>query len=217
MTQRSPDEAIWKGSADLWLDAAYTALVEGGVDAVRIMPLAKRFGVSRTSFYWFFRDRDALLSALTERWRALNTGNFVGRTQAYADTIAEALLNVFDCWLDGDLFDARLEIGVRSWALDSIEVAALVAAADETRIAALAAMFIRFDYDPLAADVRARTVYLTQIGYMSMKTKEDLTIRMRRIPLYIKIFTGQLPKDREMNRFFARHGFAQRQNDEQQT
>ena len=72
----------WRGSPETWLGAAQDALLEGGVDAVRILPLAKRLGLSRTSFYWFFRDREQLLDALIARWREKNTGNLVGRTQA---------------------------------------------------------------------------------------------------------------------------------------
>ena len=53
----------WRGSRDGWLEAGYRALIEGGVDAVKIMPLARQLNLSRTSFYWFFHDREALLAA----------------------------------------------------------------------------------------------------------------------------------------------------------
>ena len=50
-----------RATEDVWLDAAYEVLTESGVEAVKIMPLAKRLGLTRTGFYWHFRDRDALL------------------------------------------------------------------------------------------------------------------------------------------------------------
>ena len=43
-----------------------TLLLESGVDSVRISPLAKKLGLSRTSFYWFFKDREELLAALVD-------------------------------------------------------------------------------------------------------------------------------------------------------
>jgi AcrR family transcriptional regulator len=46
--------------AAAWVEAALDALAEGGVDAVRVDPLAKRLGVTRGSFYWHFKDRAAL-------------------------------------------------------------------------------------------------------------------------------------------------------------
>ena len=38
-------ERGWRGTPDLWLDAAYALLVEGGVEAVKVMPLAERLGL----------------------------------------------------------------------------------------------------------------------------------------------------------------------------
>jgi AcrR family transcriptional regulator len=211
MRSSEQSETGWRGSREGWLEAAYETLLESGVDAVRIMPLSKRLALSRTSFYWFFRDRDALLAALIDRWRAKNTGNLVKQAESYAESICEAILNVFDCWLDPSLFDSRFEFAVRSWAHQSPEVAAEIAAADATRLRALADMYRRFGFDPLAADVRSRAIYLSQIGYISMKTEEDVAIRMKRIPEYIGVFAGKPPRASEMDRFFARHGLAAKQ------
>lgn len=197
-----------KGSQDVWLDAAFELLLESGVDSVRILPLAKRLKLSRTSFYWFFKDRKALLEALIARWREKNTQGLVNQTEAYAENIVEAMLNVFDCWLDPKLFDSPLEFAMRSWALQSASVVSEIDTADATRIEALARMFQRYGYDPLAANVRGRTIYLTQIGYISMKTQEPLEVRMQRIPAYVEIFTGQPPGSRELQRFYARHGYS---------
>ena len=197
----------WRGSQEAWLDAAYDALLDSGVDSVKILPLAKRLNLSRTSFYWFFKDREELLSALIARWREKNTGNLVKQAGAYAESLAEAMLNVFDCWLNKELFDSQLEFAVRSWALQSPEIQAEVHAADQTRIEAIGCMFMRFGYDDGAADVRARTTYLVQIGYISMQSTEDLVLRMKRIPEYIAIYTGEIPQRRELDRFFARHGY----------
>jgi AcrR family transcriptional regulator len=204
MKQVAEAETGWRGSHDVWLSAAYETLIESGIDAVRILPLAKRINLSRTSFYWFFKDREALLDALLQLWREKNTGNLLKRAAAYAESLAEAVLNVFDCWLDPDLFDSRFEFAVRSWGLQSPDVHVEIARADKVRLEALAAMFARHGFEPLGADVRARTVYLTQIGYISMKSEESFAERMRRIAEYVAIFTGTMPTRSELERFFAR-------------
>jgi AcrR family transcriptional regulator len=204
-------DAGWRGSVDGWLDAAYDALKESGVDAVRVMPLAKRLNLSRTSFYWFYEDREQLLAALLARWRDKNTGGLLGQCDSYAESICEAILNVFECWLNPELFDSQFEFAVRSWALQSAEVTAEIAQADDARISALTAMFRRFGYDAEAADTRARTIYLTQIGYISMKTSEDIVVRFRRIPQYVTVFTGKAPKRRELDRFFGKFGYAEKE------
>ncbi len=205
--EQATNDSGWRGSHEGWLEAAYDALLESGVEAVKILPLAKRLNLSRTSFYWFFKDREELLAALVARWREKNTGNMVKRSEAYAETIAEAMLNVFDCWLDKDLFDAQFEFAVRSWALQSEDILEEVRQADQARLEALSRMFMHFGFAEAAADVRARTTYLVQIGYISMQSREDIATRMKRIPDYIAIYTGEMPQPRELDRFFARHGY----------
>ena len=205
--EQATNDSGWRGSHEGWLEAAYDALLESGVEAVKILPLAKRLNLSRTSFYWFFKDREELLGALIARWREKNTGNMVRQSEAYAETVAEAMLNVFDCWLDQDLFDAQFEFAVRSWALQSEDILEEVRQADQARLEALSRMFMRFGFTETAADVRARTTYLVQIGYISMQSREDIATRMKRIPEYIAIYTGEMPQPRELDRFFARHGY----------
>jgi AcrR family transcriptional regulator len=205
MDTPAPNERGWRGSADLWLDAAYQLLVEGGVEAVKVMPLAEKLGLSRTSFYWHFADREALLDGLVARWQSRNTANLMRQTEAPAATITEAVLNLFDCWIIQDLFDSRLEFAIRTWALTDPALAKTLAAADATRIAAIKTMFLRFGYPDAEADIRAHTVYLTQIGYISMRVDEPLLPRLDRIPPYALTFTGHAPSTAEVKSFRDRH------------
>lgn len=199
------NERGWRGSAEGWLDAAYDLLVEGGVEAVKILPLAARLGLSRTSFYWHFPDREALLAGLIERWKSRNTGALVAQAHVPAATVAEAMLNIIDCWITPEMFDAPLEFAIRTWAQTDADVARELAQADATRLAALAGIFTRFGFDPVEAETRARAIYLTQIGYISMRTRETLAERLQRIPIYAKIFGGTEPAPTEWRAFLSRH------------
>jgi AcrR family transcriptional regulator len=195
----------WGGSAEIWLDAAYLLLVEGGVEAVKVMPMAERLGLSRTSFYWHFADRDALLAGLIARWQSHNTANLVAKTNLPAATITEATLNLFDCWIMPDLFDSRMEFAIRTWALTDADLGKTLAEVDATRIAAIKTMFRRFGFADAEADIRAHTIYLTQIGYISMRMSEPLLPRLERIPAYALTFTGLAPLPAEVAAFRARH------------
>jgi len=196
----------WRGSRELWLGAAKSALLENGVDAVKIQHLSARLSLSRTSFYWHFKDRRAVLDALLAEWDHNNTGAIEAACNAYADTIAEALLNVIGVFLDAGDFDSRFDFSVRGWAQQDDAVMNRVNAADARRLAAITDVFARFGYDPTEADVRARTVYLVQIGYISMQVQETLATRMQRIPAYVRTYTGQYPSPSELARFCAAHG-----------
>lgn len=196
-------DAGGRGSRESWLEAGRHALIEGGVDAVRILPLARRLRLSRTSFYWFFDDREALLAALLAGWEDRTTRPLIQATTRYAATGTEAMLNVLAAFLAPGAFDARLEFAVRSWALQDGAVAARVADADARRLAALTAMLAAWGHPLPEADIRARTVYLVQIGYISMQAQEDLPTRLSRIPTYVTIYTGRAPDPAEMARFEA--------------
>ena len=53
---------------DQWLSKALEFLEVGGIDSVRIESLAKALGVSKSGFYWHFRDRKDLLNAMLHYW-----------------------------------------------------------------------------------------------------------------------------------------------------
>src|ERR1051325_11082310 len=65
---RAKQEKPARLDAEAWVAAAFDALAEGGVDAVRVEPLAKALGITKGSFYWHFADRRALLDAMLTAW-----------------------------------------------------------------------------------------------------------------------------------------------------
>ena len=208
MKSDEPQETGWRGSREVWLDGALALLVEGGIDAVRIQPLSKRLRIARTSFYWHFRDRETLLAALSDRWVARTSDPMITACAAFAETETEAMLNLISCFLSDTSFDSRLEFAVRSWALQDPAMMARLNDEDERRLAALIAMFHRWGHAALDAETRARAVYLTQIGYISMQTVEAPEVRMPRVAHYVEIFTGKPAQPRELARFFARHHYS---------
>lgn len=199
------DIAAPRSPEDAWLEAGYDALTEGGVAAVKIMPLAKRLGVTRTGFYWHFKDRDALLEAMVGRWERRNTGHLVARCDAYAESVCEAIFNLFDCWIDDALFDARLDLAIRNWARTDAALQARLDQADSRRLAAMTRLFLRFGYAAEDAHIRAGTMHYTQIGYISMRISESRAERLARMPGYVEVFSGRRPTEAETSRFMARH------------
>ncbi|MEP3329177.1 TetR/AcrR family transcriptional regulator [Sedimentitalea sp.] len=202
MTNSPPRQ---RGSKDLWLGAAYELLVSDGIDAVKIMALAKKLNLSRTGFYWFFADLKELHIAMIERWENQNTGNLVERCNKPALNICQALFNLMDCWLDQSLFDARLDLAIRNWARVDGELQARVNDADRVRIDAIAGLFQRHGFSSDQAHVRSLTVVFTQIGYISMEVEEARQERLARVQHYVEIFSGTVPSRRDVEVFLARH------------
>ncbi|MCR9126993.1 MAG: TetR/AcrR family transcriptional regulator [Rhodobacteraceae bacterium] len=179
-----------KVTRDDWLNMARDTLVHQGIDAVKILALADRLGVSRSSFYWYFGNRADLLAALLGHWQTRNTAQIVAYCERPAATISGAVCNFFRCFIDPAIFDRRLDFAVRAWARHDTDVRAAMDRADRTRLAALTAMFARHGYAPEDADARARILYFMQLGYHALEVDEPMRTRMSRIAPYLRGFTG---------------------------
>lgn len=180
-----------KVTRDDWLNIARDVLISDGVAHVKILTLADRLQVSRSSFYWYFDNRADLLRALLDEWEARNTEKIVSHCQMPATNITEALCNFFRCFIDPGLFDHRLDFAVREWARRDDVLRQRVDAADAARLDAIIAMFRRFEYDEGDADARARILYFMQLGYHALEVRETIQTRMNRLDPYIKGFSGR--------------------------
>lgn len=174
-----------------WLDAAKTLLISEGIESVKILTLAGRMEVSRSSFYWYFKDREELLQALLDDWLSTNTRAIVLAANSPAETITGGVCNVFKSFIDPRRFDVRLDFAIRDWARRAPEVRRVLDASDSQRIAALSAMFARFGYGDEESLIRARVLYYMQIGYNDADLQETMAERARLIPYYLVTFTGQ--------------------------
>lgn len=176
-----------------WLNLARDVLVNEGVADVKVLALSTRLGVSRSSFYWYFGNRNDLLGALLDEWEARNTAQIVASCQDPAPTISHAACAFFRCFIDPSGFDQGLDFAVREWARRDPALRTRVEAADATRVAAVTAMFAAHGYAPEDADARARIMYFMQLGYHALEVRESAETRMSRITPYLRGFTGQEP------------------------
>ncbi len=158
-----------------WLDAALRALDEGGVDAVKVLPLAERLGVTRGSFYWHFKNREDLLEALIEFWERRHTEAVLARaTDAEGDARAR-LLALMEAVLQRR--EGRFESAIRSWARHDRKAAAAVRRADRDRLAFVTGLFREMGFSEDDSEARARVVYLYLLGDHAMFAKESATRR----------------------------------------
>src|SRR5690348_1930338 len=60
-------------SPDDWARAALAAIAQGGVGAVAVETIATQLGATKGSFYWHFKNRDALIEAALALWEQRTT------------------------------------------------------------------------------------------------------------------------------------------------
>ncbi|MEM7487781.1 MAG: TetR/AcrR family transcriptional regulator [Pseudomonadota bacterium] len=146
---------------DAWIDAAYARFREGGVDAVRVDPLARALGITRGSFYWHFENRAALLRALLTRWREEETERAISENEAGGGDPGQRLLRLLHtCGAD----DGRLEMGMRDWAARDAAAREEVRRIDERRVAYMTDLAEAAGVPSEAAASRCRVAYLAWLG-----------------------------------------------------
>ena len=199
--KRKPDGGPVKATKEDWLKAAVRVLVTEGVNQVMVLPLAAKLKVSRSSFYWYFKNRQDLLDQLLDHWMETNTRSIISHAERPSETVNAGVLHIFECWLDERLYSPRLDFAVRSWARQSPPVRRLIARADAERLEAIARLFERHGYEPEDAVIRARVLYCMQVGYYLLDMKEPVEARLSHIAAYLRTFTGQEPTRAEIDRF----------------
>ena len=182
-----------KVTRDDWLNVAMDVLISDGVEQVKVLSLAERMAVSRSSFYWYFKSRQDLLDALLKQWQDTNTAAVIAQAEKPAPNISAAVCNIFQCVVDNALFNTALDFAVRDWARRSGPVRRLLDQSDTRRVEALTRMFARHDYSPPEAETRAKVLYYMQLGYDMAELHEPMEARIEMVPEYLRVFTGREP------------------------
>ncbi|MEO1090047.1 MAG: TetR/AcrR family transcriptional regulator [Pseudomonadota bacterium] len=157
-------------SPEDWISAGLVALAEGGIAAVRVDPIARALKMTRGSFYWHFRDRQALLDALVTAWRDRQTDDVVAGVERASLPPEEALRALLRICFDDD---GRLEKAFRAWASQSDAVQAAVREVDRRRLDYLAKLLGRTGVSDERARVRARIAYRTWLGEYALANRSD--------------------------------------------
>lgn len=184
---------VAKSTKEDWLNLAIELLIRDGIDRVKVQVMARELAVARSSFYWFFDSPKDLHQKMLDVWLSKNTGPIIQRALRPATCISEAILNVFECWVDRRLFDPQLDVAVRLWARRSDDVLAIVESSDLQRVEALARMFDRYGFSSTEALTRARVLYFTQIGQYTLNVIEEDELRLSRARDYVVAFSGEEP------------------------
>lgn len=185
-----PESVRRKLSREAWLTAARAELIRRGIAAVTINHLAKRLKVTRESFYWYFKNRAALLDELIVHWEQANNAGFENALHRKSQGLSEFKIIAHDIWVSEKGYSAAFDTAIRDWSRSSRKVAASVRRVDERRIAILESVFLHLGYRQPEALVRARVAYFHQVGYYTLGFVEEEKTRLKLLPYYMSILTG---------------------------
>ena len=169
-----------------WLDAALDALYDEGDGGVKVEPLARRLGVTKGSFYHHFRDRDELLVAMVDRWRATQEAHLEALAASPTESAAERVAEVLAFTQSKD---SRHDVGMRAWALHHRGARRALQAVDRSRIEYLEALFAELGFDGEESMLRARLLYFYQVGEYTLSVRDQEASRERLRRLRWKLLT----------------------------
>jgi len=159
-----------------WLQAALQMLQSEGIEAVRIERVARALGVTKGSFYWHFRDRDALLAAMLTEWERRAGRAFLGRLDAASADPIERLRLLFETVIREGR--GALDPAIRAWALRDAKAGEALARVDRLRLDWLDGLFRESGFGPEESRARARLAYFALLGEHGLKSSGDLAERL---------------------------------------
>ena len=145
-----------------WFNAATEAILEGGFDKLRVLPLAKRLKVTRGSFYWHFDDLASFIHLFLDQWQALRIKG-LRYWQPGKDpelTPEQEVDRVLTLMFEGPAVEfkrMKVEFAIRDFAQRDDYARNIVAAVDNARVDQTAQLL-----EPLVAAGTARAMALIQ-------------------------------------------------------
>jgi AcrR family transcriptional regulator len=170
-TSRAKQEKVARLDADAWIAAGFVALAEGGIDAVRVEPLAKTLDITKGSFYWHFADRRALLDAMLGSWAEGRIAAI--REQATVRGAPSAVLSdLTDLYTrHANLRGLTIELAIRSLARTDEAAAIAVRRVDRERLRHVGELFGALGWRAAQVQERAILFYSYLFGQSLLDAK----------------------------------------------
>ncbi len=152
-----------------WIDTAIDVLAREGVAGLRVEVLAKRCGVTKGSFYWHFKDRQALLDAVLERWREGRIRDIEKTTTVQPGQERAQLHYAIEVYgASRNRKGMSIELAVRDWARHDARAAAVVESVDLYRLECTRRLFVASGMSDAEAKSRSLLLYACVFGLSLM-------------------------------------------------
>ena len=159
---------------DAWLKKALDVLFSHGINDVKVEILARELDVTKGSFYWHFKNREALLNEMVDWWRN-NQIEFIDTLDVSHIRDAPNLIRLVIDFTD-HTDDSHHDVAMREFARFNDYAACSVAEIDQRRIDYLQLLFAAAGFDDAESLLRAQALYFYQVGEYttSLNVPDDL-------------------------------------------
>lgn len=153
--------------AKIWIEATLDTIATEGADTLRIERLARKIGVSKGSFYWFFSNLDDLRFRALDHWKLHYNDAVFDRVGSHCGPLSEKLNFLVDAIFACKL--GRYDAAIRSWALRNADVDRFMQDIDATRLTFLQDVFS----DTADSEFKAHLFYRALIAESYVRRHPD--------------------------------------------
>lgn len=173
-----------------WLDAALDVLAVDGVGAVRITALAKTLNISKSGFYWHFKNREDLLAEMKTYWTDEFNQQIISEVLEQENLPEESLLRAVEMIRNRQ--SGKFDLAFNSWAQHDPLVRELVDQVRDMRILFVRTLLADTGCTESELEARARlfVVYFSWSEVMYRKTPVGL--EGEPLEVILKIITGSI-------------------------
>ncbi len=152
-----------------WVAAAIDVLAREGIAGLRVEVLAKRCGVTKGSFYWHFKDRQALFDAVLAHWKQGRIRDIEKTTAVTPGDERERLNYVIEVYgASRNRKGMEIELAIRDWARHDAGAAAIVESVDLYRLECTRKLFVATGMSNAEAKSRSLLLYACVFGLSLM-------------------------------------------------
>jgi len=152
-----------------WIEAAIDVLAREGVAGLRVEVLAKHCGVTKGSFYWHFKDKQALLEALLGEWKEGRIRDIEKTTSVAPGQERDQLHYAIELYgASRNRKGMLIELAVRDWARHDKQAATVVESVDLYRLECTRKLFVATGMSDAEAKSRSLLLYACVFGLSLM-------------------------------------------------
>jgi AcrR family transcriptional regulator len=154
---------------DRWVEAAIDVLARDGIAGLRVEVLAKRCGVTKGSFYWHFKDRQALLDAVLAFWKEGRIRDIEKVTSVAPGKERDQLHYAIEVYgASRNRKGMAIELAIRDWARHDAQAATVVESVDLYRLECTRKLFVAAGMSDAEAKSRSLLLYACVFGLSLM-------------------------------------------------
>lgn len=134
--------------------------------------MAAELGCSKSSFYWYFNNRNEYISCVVERWSEITTQQVIrnaSRSEKAEDQLMMILTQLFSVTQKGDFL-----FYLRKLAIERPSLHPYLATIEQTRMEYVQGILCKLGLPPMVAEQKATILYHYYLGWYERHKNEQI-------------------------------------------